>query len=168
LPERFSQSRTVTLIVNGAQYTRNVPTGQSLLDTLRDDLALTGTKKVCDLGHCGACTVHKDGTAVLACLTLAALCDGSQITTIEGVAPAPGKLSELQQAFIEHDGLQCGFCTPGQIMSAAALLNENGAPSEAEVREHMAGNICRCGAYDGIVKAVIAASRGSSASAEDK
>jgi xanthine dehydrogenase YagT iron-sulfur-binding subunit len=159
LPERYSTNREVRLSVNGEAYSVQVPVGQTLLDTLRDNLALTGTKKVCDLGHCGACTVHKDGTAVLSCLTLAALCDGADIVTIEGIAPAPEQLSALQQAFIEHDGLQCGFCTPGQIMSAAALLAENSAPSEAEVREHMAGNLCRCGAYDGIVKAVLAASR---------
>jgi xanthine dehydrogenase YagT iron-sulfur-binding subunit len=129
---------------------------------LREDLALTGTKKVCDLGHCGACTVHRNGLAILSCITLAALCDGDEITTIEGMSAPDGTLSPLQRAFIEHDGLQCGFCTPGQVMSAAALLAENSAPGEQEVREYMSGNLCRCGAYDGIVKAVLAAARGES------
>ena len=152
----------ITLKVNGATYNTTVPARRTLLDLLRDGLALTGAKKVCDLGHCGACTVHRNGTPVLACITLAALCDGDEITTIEGVAASDGTLSLVQRAFIEHDGLQCGFCTPGQIMSVTALLTDNSAPSEAEIREHMAGNLCRCGAYDGIVQAVIAAARGDS------
>jgi xanthine dehydrogenase YagT iron-sulfur-binding subunit len=154
-----SRCREITLKVNGATYTIVVPARRTLLDLLRDDLALTGTKKVCDMGHCGACTVHRNGLPILACLTLAALCNGDEITSIEGIAAPDGALSPVQRAFIEHDGLQCGFCTPGQIMSATALLAENSAPSEREVREYMAGNLCRCGAYDGIVQAVLAAAR---------
>ena len=148
----------VTVSVNRQEYTVFVPTRRTLLDLLRDDLHLTGTKKVCDMGHCGACTVFRDGVAVLACLTLAVACDGAEITTIEGIAAEDGGLSALQQAFIDCDGLQCGFCTPGQIMSATALLRDNPHPSEAEIRQGMAGNLCRCGAYQGIIAAVQAAS----------
>jgi xanthine dehydrogenase YagT iron-sulfur-binding subunit len=154
-----SVSRNVTLTVNGASHSKTVPARRTLLDLLRDDLALTGTKKVCDLGHCGACTVLRNGLPTLACITLAALCDGDEITTIEGIAAPDGTLSAVQRAFISHDGLQCGFCTPGQVISATALLAENSAPTEREIREYMAGNLCRCGAYDGIVQAVLAAAR---------
>ena len=150
----------VSLSVNSETYSLTVPTRRTLLDLLRDDLHLTGTKKVCDMGHCGACTVFRDGVAVLACLTLAVACNGAEITTIEGIAAEDGSLSALQQAFIDCDGLQCGFCTPGQIMSATALLRENPYPSEAEIRQGMAGNLCRCGAYQGIIEAVQAASSG--------
>jgi aerobic-type carbon monoxide dehydrogenase small subunit (CoxS/CutS family) len=150
----------ITLSVNSQEYTVSVPTRRTLLDLLRDDLHLTGTKKVCDMGHCGACTVFRDGVAVLACLTLAVACDGAEITTIEGIAAEDGALSALQQAFIDCDGLQCGFCTPGQIMSATALLRDNPHPTEAEIRQAMAGNLCRCGAYQGIIEAVQAASSG--------
>jgi aerobic-type carbon monoxide dehydrogenase small subunit (CoxS/CutS family) len=150
----------VTLSVNGEKYGVTVPTRRTLLDLLRDDLHLTGTKKVCDMGHCGACTVLRDGAAVLACLTLAVACEGAEITTIEGIAAEDGGLSALQQAFIDCDGLQCGFCTPGQIMSATALLRDNPHPSEAEIRQGMAGNLCRCGAYRGIIQAVQVASSG--------
>lgn len=152
--------RSVTLSVNRANYTLSLPARRTLLDVLREELALTGTKKVCDLGHCGACTVHRNGKAVLACITLAILCDGDEITTIEGLTPPGDELSKLQRAFIDHDGLQCGFCTPGQIMSAAALLAENSAPGEREVRQHMSGNLCRCGAYDGIIEAILSVTRG--------
>lgn len=150
----------VSLSVNSETYSLTVPTRRTLLDLLRDDLHLTGTKKVCDMGHCGACTVFRDGVAVLACLTLAVACNGAEITTIEEIAAEDGSLSALQQAFIDCDGLQCGFCTPGQIMSATALLRENPYPSEAEIRQGMAGNLCRCGAYQGIIEAVQAASSG--------
>jgi aerobic-type carbon monoxide dehydrogenase small subunit (CoxS/CutS family) len=158
--QTIADQAEITLFVNREQYTAIVPTRRTLLDLLRDDLHLTGTKKVCDMGHCGACTVLRDGLAVLSCLTLAVACNGAEITTIEGIAAEDGSLSALQQAFIDCDGLQCGFCTPGQIMSATALLRDNPHPSEAEIRQEMAGNLCRCGAYKGIIDAVQAASSG--------
>jgi xanthine dehydrogenase YagT iron-sulfur-binding subunit len=121
---------------------------------LRDRLGLTGTKKGCDQGQCGACTVHIDGERVLACLTLAAQADGRTITTIEGLAQADGMLHPVQAAFLERDAFQCGYCTPGQIMSAVACIREGHAGSDDEIREYMAGNLCRCGAYPHIVAAV--------------
>lgn len=160
MTKTIAEQAEITIFVNSEQYRVTVPARRTLLDLLRDDLHLTGTKKVCDMGHCGACTVLRDGLAVLACLTLAVACDGAEITTIEGIAAEDGTLSALQQAFIDCDGLQCGFCTPGQIMSATALLRENPHPSEAEIRQGMAGNLCRCGAYQGIIEAVQAASSG--------
>ncbi len=127
----------------------------TLLDALRERLQLTGSKKGCDHGQCGACTVHVNGRRVLSCLTLAASVSGKNVTTIEGLAGLNGAdLHPMQQAFIDHDGFQCGYCTPGQIMSAVALLGEPCGPSDDEVRECMSGNICRCGAYPGIVAAV--------------
>lgn len=147
-------SHQLSLKVNGDDYQVSVPSRRTLLDLLRDNLNLTGTKKVCDMGHCGACTVLRDGVPVLSCLTLAVACEGAQITTIEGIASRSGELSAVQQAFIDCDGLQCGFCTPGQIISATALLAQNHSPTEAEIRAYMAGNLCRCGAYEGIVEAV--------------
>lgn len=127
---------------------------ESLLDVLRERLALTGTKKGCDQGHCGACTVHLDGERVLSCLTPAVQAEGRAISTIEGVAGPDGGLHPLQQAFIDHDALQCGYCTPGQIMSGLACIAEGNAESDDAVREYMSGNLCRCGAYVGIVGAV--------------
>ncbi len=152
-----AQSKThhdVELQINGQSYWVNVPSRRTLLDLLRDQLHLTGTKKVCDMGQCGACTVLRDGVPILSCLTLAVACDGSHVQTIEGVAGADGQLSPLQEAFIEFDGLQCGFCTPGQVMAAIALLTDNPHPTEDEIKYHMVGNLCRCGAYKGIVEAI--------------
>jgi xanthine dehydrogenase YagT iron-sulfur-binding subunit len=125
----------------------------TLLDALRDHLDLTGTKKGCDQGACGACTVLLDGKRVVSCLTLAAQCDGREVTTIEGLA-RDGELHPVQAAFVRHDGFQCGYCTPGQIMSAVALLQEGRAGSDAEIREFMSGNLCRCGAYQNIRAAI--------------
>ena len=143
----------VTFRVNGA--VRQVPLdGElTLLDALRGHLELTGTKMGCDQGACGACTVLLDGKRRLSCLTLAAQCEGREVTTIEGLAHG-GRLHPLQEAFVRHDGFQCGYCTPGQIMSAVALLGEGRAGSEDEIREFMSGNICRCGAYPNIVSAI--------------
>ena len=143
------------LIVNGAQHEVTVPAHETLLTTLRERLFLTGTKLVCGRGECGACTVLIDGVSVYSCLTLTAACDERPITTIEGVGSADA-LHEMQAAFIEHDALQCGFCTPGQILAAIALLDEIGNPTEADVIRGMSGNLCRCGAYPNIVKAVLA------------
>jgi len=139
--------------VNGKPYSLSVEPRVTLLDLLRDQLHLTGTKKGCDLGQCGACTVHVDGKRVLSCLTLSVMTDGKKITTIEGLANGDD-LHPMQEAFIRHDGFQCGYCTPGQIMSAVACINEGHANSEADIREYMSGNICRCGAYPNIVDAI--------------
>ena len=146
----------IVLTVNGARRELRVDPRASLLDTLRERLGLTGSKKGCDMGQCGACTVLLDGVRVNACLTLAVMAQGAPITTIEGLAHG-GRLHPMQRAFIEHDGLQCGYCTPGQILSAVALLSEGRATTDAEVREQMSGNICRCGAYPNIVAAIQAA-----------
>ena len=148
----------ITLLVNGESYSARVPSRRTLLDLLRDQLHLTGTKKVCDMGHCGACTVLMEGRPVLSCLSLAVACDGSSITTIEGLAEPGGDLTPIQEAFIECDGFQCGFCTPGQIISATALLAETPNPTDEEIRSYMSGNLCRCGAYSGIVEAIKRAS----------
>ncbi len=142
------------LRVNGQSHTVQIPTTRTLLDALRSDLGLTGTKKVCDQGQCGACTVLRDGMAVYACLTLAVECDGQEITTIEGLAAPDGTLHPIQQAFLDCDGLQCGFCTPGQVLAAKALLDRHPHPTAADIAHGMAGNLCRCGAYPGIVRAV--------------
>jgi xanthine dehydrogenase YagT iron-sulfur-binding subunit len=135
---------TVKLTVNGSVSQVQVDSQVTLLDALRDYLDLTGTKKGCDQGACGACTVLLDGKRVVSCLTLAAQCDGREVTTIEGLAQ-DGELHPVQAAFVRHDGFQCGYCTPGQIMSAVALLAEGRAGSDAEIREFMSGNLCRCG-----------------------
>lgn len=156
LTTQVAAGLTVRLDVNGARHELAVDPRASLLDVLRDRLHLTGTKKGCDHGQCGACTVLVGSRRVLACLTLAVRAEGAPVTTVEGLARGP-KLHPLQTAFIKHDGLQCGYCTPGQLMSALGLLKEGRAHSDQEVREQMAGNICRCGAYPGIVAAIQAA-----------
>jgi xanthine dehydrogenase YagT iron-sulfur-binding subunit len=143
----------VSLLVNGTAHAIEVDPRMTLLDCLRDVLALTGTKKGCDHGQCGACTVHIDGRRTNSCLALAAVQDGRAITTIEGLG-SPGSLHPMQAAFLAHDAYQCGYCTSGQIMSAVALLNEPCGPSDDEVREFMSGNICRCGAYPNIIAAI--------------
>jgi xanthine dehydrogenase YagT iron-sulfur-binding subunit len=147
----------VTLNVNGRDHSLSLDSRTALLDALRDHLHLTGSKKGCDQGQCGACTVLIEGRRVLACLTLAVAAQGARITTIEGLAGPGGELHPMQQAFIEHDGLQCGYCTPGQILSAVACVHEGHAGSKGEIQEYMSGNLCRCAAYPRIVEAVMAA-----------
>jgi xanthine dehydrogenase YagT iron-sulfur-binding subunit len=144
---------SVTLTVNGARRQLRVAAWTSLLDALRDHLHLTGTKKGCDHGQCGACTVLVDGRRINSCLTLAVMQEGAEITTIEGLGKN-GALHPLQQAFIDHDAFQCGYCTPGQICSAEGLIAEGKAKSADEIRELMSGNICRCAAYPNIVAAI--------------
>jgi xanthine dehydrogenase YagT iron-sulfur-binding subunit len=143
----------VGLRINGKQFDVQVDPRTTLLDCLRETVGLSGTKKGCDHGQCGACTVHVNGRRINSCLTLAAMHEGDEITTIEGLG-RPGDLHPMQAAFIEHDGYQCGYCTSGQIMSAVALLKEKCGPSDADVKELMSGNICRCGAYSNIVAAI--------------
>ena len=143
----------VALRINGVDQRLTIDPRTTLLDALREHLRLTGSKKGCDHGQCGACTVHIDGRRVLACLTLAVAAQGREITTIEGLAAA-GRLHPIQQAFLDHDGFQCGYCTPGQIMSAVALLAEPCGPNDNDVRECMSGNLCRCGAYANIIAAI--------------
>jgi xanthine dehydrogenase YagT iron-sulfur-binding subunit len=152
MPALMPDLHTVTLIVNREAYHVDVEPRCTLLDALRARLGLTGTKKVCDMGDCGACTVHLDGRAIYACLTLAVDCDDRAITTIEALA-VDGRLDPLQQAFIDADAFQCGFCTPGQIMSLKALFDETAAPTDDEIVRAVAGNLCRCGAYRNILRA---------------
>jgi xanthine dehydrogenase YagT iron-sulfur-binding subunit len=144
----------VSFSVNGTRHKLSLDPRSSLLDVLRERLSLTGAKKGCDHGQCGACTVHIDGRRVVSCLTPAVQADGRQVTTIEGLSRGNGDLHPMQQAFIDHDALQCGFCTPGQIMAAVACVNEGHATSPEQIREYMSGNLCRCGAYVGIVAAI--------------
>ncbi|XWW45223.1 (2Fe-2S)-binding protein [Fibrella sp. USSR17] len=146
--------RPVTLKINRKTYKLDVEPRETLLDLMRERLDLTGTKKGCDHGQCGACTVHVNGRQANACLMLAVMHQNQEITTIEGVAPSKTQLHPLQAAFVKHDGYQCGFCTPGQIMSGVAILRQGHATSPDEIREWMSGNICRCGAYSGIVEAI--------------
>ncbi len=148
------QRLMVTLTINGTPCQVPADAGTTLLELLRDDLGLTGTKKGCGLGHCGACTVLLDGRRVNACLLLAVMQEGRTVQTVEGLAGADGTLDPVQAAFVSRDALQCGYCTPGQIMSAHGCLAEGHAGSDAEVREWMSGNLCRCGAYPGIVAAI--------------
>ena len=151
--ERMATS-SLTLNVNGRVVTVVADTRITLLDALREHAGLTGSKKGCDHGQCGACTVLADGERVLACLTLAAQAEGKRITTIEGLAAADGTLHPMQQAFIDHDALQCGYCTPGQIVSAVACVQEGHVRSDREIAEYMSGNLCRCAAYPNIVAAI--------------
>jgi xanthine dehydrogenase YagT iron-sulfur-binding subunit len=143
----------VKLRVNGADRELHLDARVTLLDALRDAIGLTGTKKGCDQGACGACTVLVDGRRVVSCLMLAAQCEGREVTTIEGLSP-DGKLHPLQEAFVRHDAFQCGYCTPGQIMSGVSLLAEGRGDSDEDIREFMSGNLCRCGAYPNIVAAI--------------
>lgn len=151
-------SLDLALDVNGRAVTVHVPPAHSLLDTLRESLGLTGAKKVCNEGDCGACTVIVDGRTVYSCLTLAISCEGRKIETIEGLAEN-GELHPVQQAFVDHDAYQCGFCTPGQVMSVVALLRADPDAREDDVKRAVSGNLCRCGAYTNIVAAGVAASR---------
>ncbi|GHB48206.1 (2Fe-2S)-binding protein [Streptomyces viridiviolaceus] len=153
LAERGPGPVRVRLSVNGAEHTLDIEPRVSLLDALRERLDLTGAKKGCDQGTCGACTVWVDGRRALACLTLAISCEGREVTTVEGLAEE-GELHEMQRAFIAEDAFQCGYCTPGQIMSAVALIEEGHAGDDAEIKEWMSGNICRCAAYPNIRAAI--------------
>jgi xanthine dehydrogenase YagT iron-sulfur-binding subunit len=159
----------VAFALNGRPITLDIDPRTTLLDALRDHLDLTGTKKGCAMGACGACTVHLDGERVVSCLVLAARLDGRHVRTVEGLSTG-NALHPVQRAFAEHDALQCGYCTPGQVMSAAALIEEGHAGSDTEIREWMSGNICRCGAYPNIVAAVrdAAGQRAERASAVEK
>ena len=154
VPELAIPDASVALHVNGAVHRLVVDPRATLLDVLRERIGLFGTKKGCDQGQCGACTVHLGGRRVLSCLTLARQAEGREVTTIEGVAAPDDTLHPLQQAFLDHDALQCGYCTPGQIMSAIACIHEGHAGSVDEIREYMRGNLCLCGAYAGIIAAI--------------
>jgi carbon-monoxide dehydrogenase small subunit len=156
LAETPSTDRTISVEINGEVVEREVPARRLLVHFLRDDLGLTGTHIGCDTGNCGACTVHHDGLAVKSCMMLAVQADGAKITTVEGLAP-DGELTPLQRSFSEHHALQCGYCTPGMLMSASALLAQTTHPTEEEVRVALQGNICRCTGYVNIVDAVVAA-----------
>ena len=157
LPPKERPDMTLTLQINGKAHPLTLDPRVTLLDALREHLALTGAKKGCDQGQCGACTVLLDGHRVLSCLTLAAMAEGKEVTTIEGLAGSDGALHPMQQAFIEHDGFQCGYCTPGQIMSAIGCVREGHAEKPEDIREYMSGNLCRCAAYPNIVEAIQAA-----------
>lgn len=150
---------SLKLEINGIKHNLTVEPRTTLLDLLREQLHLTGTKKGCDFGQCGACTVHSDGQRINSCLTLAITEDGKKITTIEGISKGDD-LHPMQEAFIKHDGFQCGYCTPGQIMSGIACIREGHADTEDEIREYMSGNICRCGAYPNIVDAIMEVKKG--------
>ena len=151
--------RMINLKVNGKEHTLGVGANETLVEVLRERLRLTGTKIGCNLGECGSCTVLIDGEPVLSCLTLAIECEGKEILTIEGLEdPETGELDPIQEAFIENFGIQCGFCTPGMVMTAKALLNRNPDPSEEEIKEAIQGNLCRCTGYTQIVESILAAS----------
>ncbi len=152
LPSRTTLE--LRLRINGRDHALGLDPRTTLLDALREHIGLTGTKVGCNHGTCGACTVHVDGRRQLACLMLAAMAEGREITTIEGLVSADGTPHPMQEAFVAHDALQCGYCTPGQIMSAVSCVEEGHARSDAEIREYMSGNLCRCGAYPNIVAAI--------------
>jgi len=154
VPEDHVGTVPLRISINGQTHDLQVAPWTTLLDLLRERLRLTGTKKGCDHGQCGACTVLVDGRRIDSCLMLAAMAEGREITTIEGLR-ANGALHPVQQAFIDHDAFQCGYCTPGQIVSSVGLMNEHRAPTRSDVRELMSGNLCRCGAYSNIVDAVM-------------
>jgi xanthine dehydrogenase YagT iron-sulfur-binding subunit len=166
-PPGLPPIQAVRLTINGQESFLNVAPWTTLLDALREHLDLTGTKKGCDHGQCGACTVLIDGKRINSCLTLAVMREGADITTIEGLG-TPDNLSPLQQAFVDHDAFQCGYCTPGQICSAQGLLNEGRAKTEAEVREMMSGNLCRCGAYPNILSAIMEVMESGESKMDDK
>jgi carbon-monoxide dehydrogenase small subunit len=147
----------VSMTVNTQAVSGEIEGRTLLVEFIRETLGLTGTHVGCDTSQCGACVVHVDGKAVKSCAVFAAECEGADVTTIEGMEEADGSLGTIQQAFQDHHGLQCGFCTPGMVMSAAALLSENPNPTEAEIRDYLEGNICRCTGYHNIVKAIMAA-----------
>jgi carbon-monoxide dehydrogenase small subunit len=151
-------SRTITVEVNGVQYEREVEARRLLIHFIRDDLSLTGSHIGCDTGNCGACSILIDGVLVKSCMMLAVQADGAKIETVEGLA-SDGELNGLQQAFSDHHALQCGYCTPGMLMSATALLRENASPTEEEIRKGIQGNICRCTGYVNIVEAIKAAAQ---------
>ncbi|EKU84513.1 xanthine dehydrogenase YagT iron-sulfur-binding subunit [Massilia sp. UYP32] len=153
-PEVHAGGVPLSFVVNGQQRALTVDPRTSALDLLRERLALTGAKKGCDHGQCGACTIHVDGRRVVACLTPALQLEGRRVDTIEGLQRPDGSLHPMQQAFIDHDALQCGYCTPGQIMAAIACVGEGNAGSPERIKEYMSGNLCRCGAYNGIVAAI--------------
>jgi carbon-monoxide dehydrogenase small subunit len=150
-----STSRPITVVVNGDTYERDVDARRLLVHFIRDDLELTGTHVGCDTGNCGACTVHLDGQAVKSCMLLAVQADGAKVRTVEGLAGDDGELTPLQRSFSAHHALQCGYCTPGMLMSATALLEANPRPSEEEARTAIQGNICRCTGYQNIVEAIV-------------
>lgn len=148
--------KCIGLTINGFPYEMEVEPRRTLLELLRDDLDLTGTKEGCGMGECGACTVLLDGKPVKSCILLAVQADGKEVTTIEGLEKSDGTLHPIQQAFIDHGAIQCGFCTPGMVLTAKALLDENPNPTELEVRKAIAGNLCRCTGYQKIVEAILA------------
>ena len=158
LPFRGPEAADVALSVNGRRVTVHVTPDRSLLDVIREGLGLTGTKRVCNEGDCGACTVLVDGRAVYSCITLAMACEGKSVETIEGVS-RDGELHPVQQAFIDHDAYQCGFCTPGQVMSLVGLMRSTPSPTEQEITRAVTGNLCRCGAYPNIIAAGLAAAK---------
>jgi carbon-monoxide dehydrogenase small subunit len=151
----------IQITVNGLAYKKEVEPRRTLLELIREDLELTGTKEGCGLGECGTCTVLLDGRPIKSCITLAVQANGREVTTIEGVEGADGTLHPLQQAFIDHGAIQCGFCTPGMVLSAKALLDENPKPSEMEIKQAIAGNLCRCTGYQKIVEAIRSVAQGS-------
>ena len=156
--EAVATKKTIRLKVNGKEHTLEVGANETLVEVLRERLRLTGTKIGCNRGECGACTVLIDGETILSCLTLAIECEGKEVLTIEGLEdPKTGELDPIQEAFIENFGIQCGFCTPGMVMSAKALLDKNPNPSEEEVKEGIQGNLCRCTGYTQIVESILAA-----------